>query len=237
MVYPIGPLIKHNTSSDSDSPCLEWLDRQPDRSVIFVSFGSLPMEQMRELALGLELSGQRVLWVVRSPPSDDGAVSDNYYDAESKRDPFAYLPRGFVARTKETGMLVPSWAPQTRVLAHRATGGFLTHCGWNSVLESLVHGVPMVAWPLYAEQRQNAVVLAVAAGVGVAVRVPDDGKNRDVVAGLVRELMQEDGRGAAVRAKVADMQKAAADGLREGGAAAAGLAEVVAQWTATGGQS
>jgi hydroquinone glucosyltransferase len=232
MVYPIGPLIKHNTSSDSDSPCLEWLDRQPDRSVIFVSFGSLPMEQMRELALGLELSGQRFLWVVRSPPSDDGAVSDNYYDAESKRDPFAYLPRGFVARTKETGMLVPSWAPQTRVLAHRATGGFLTHCGWNSVLESLVHGVPMVAWPLYAEQRQNAVVLADAAGVGVAVRVPDDGKNRDVVAGLVRELMQEDGRGAAVRAKVADMQKAAADGLREGGAA-----EVVAQWTATGGQS
>jgi hydroquinone glucosyltransferase len=80
-------------------------------------------------------------------------------------------------------------------------------------------------------------VLAVAAGVGVAVRVPDDGKNRDVVAGLVRELMQEDGRGAAVRAMVADMQKAAADGLREGGAAAAGLAEVVAQWTATGGQS
>jgi hydroquinone glucosyltransferase len=236
IVYPIGPLIKHNTSSDSDSPCLEWLGRQPDRSVAFVSFGSggaIPREQMRELALGLELSGQRFLWVVRSPPSDEGAVSDNYYDAETKCDPFAYLPTGFVARTKETGLLVPSWAPQTQVLAHRATGGFLTHCGWNSVLESLVHGVPMVAWPLFAEQRQNAVMLA---DVGVAVRVPEDGKNRDVVAGLVRELMQGVGKGAAVRAKVADLQKAAADGLREGGAAAAGLAEVVAQWTATGGQ-
>jgi len=140
-VYPIGPLIHADgRRDDKDALCLEWLDRQPARSVIFVSFGSggaLPTEQMRELALGLELSGQRFLWVVRSP-SDEGAVNDNYYDAESK-DPFAYLPEGFVERTTTSGMglVVPSWAPQTKVRAHAATGGSLTHCGWNSVRESI----------------------------------------------------------------------------------------------------
>lgn len=202
VVYPIGPLIKHEdggANKDSSAPrkaCLEWLDRQPARSVIFVSFGSggaLPSEEMRELALGLERSGQRFLWVVRSP-SDGGAVNDNYYDAESKKDPFAYLPEGFVDRTKDVGLLVPSWALQTRVLAHAATGGFLTHCGWNSVLESLVHGVPMVAWPLYAEQRQNAAMLA-DASVGAAIRVPETGKNQEEIAAVVRELMEGEGKG------------------------------------------
>jgi hydroquinone glucosyltransferase len=241
-VYPIGPLIRQQLvgSETADgaagalppSPpraaCLEWLDRQPARSVIFVSFGSggaLPKEQMHELALGLELSGQRFLWVVRSP-SDEGTLSDNYYDAESK-DPFAYLPEGFLERTKDVGLLVPSWAPQTQVLAHKATGGFLTHCGWNSTLESLVHGVPMVAWPLFAEQRLNAVMLA--EGVGAAIRLPER-KDKDTIAAVVRELMAGEGKGAMVRVKVAELQKAAAEGLREGGAATTALDEVVDKW-------
>ncbi|VAH70761.1 unnamed protein product [Triticum turgidum subsp. durum] len=213
--------------------CLDWLDRQPPKSVIFVSFGSggsLPAEQMRELALGLEQSGQRFLWVVRSP-SDEGAVNANYYDAESKRDPLPYLPQGFVERTKEVGLLVPSWAPQIKVLAHEATGGFLVHCGWNSVLESLAHGVPMVAWPLFAEQRQNAVVLS--EGVGAAVRVPDT-KRREEIAAAVREVMAGQGKGAEVRAKVAELRKAAAAGLCEGGAATTALDEVVRKWTGGG---
>ncbi|CAO2144631.1 unnamed protein product [Urochloa humidicola] len=232
-VYPIGPLIQADNGKKDDAACrcVEWLDRQPEKSVIFVSFGSggaVPAEQMRELALGLELSGQRFLWVVRSP-SDEGAVNDNYYDAESKKDPFAYLPEGFLERTKDVGLVVPSWAPQIKVLAHKATGGFLTHCGWNSVLESLVYGVPMVAWPLYAEQRQNAVMLS--EGIGAAIRVPES-KGREKIAAAVRELMEGEGKGALVRAKVAELQKAAAEGLKEGGAAAAALAEVVEKWTA-----
>ncbi|KAL5203913.1 hypothetical protein ABZP36_008784 [Zizania latifolia] len=229
-VYTIGPLIK--TNAVPRAACLDWLDRQPSKSVIFVSFGSggaLPTEQMRELALGLELSGQRFLWVVRSPSGDDGAVNANYYDAESKKDPFAYLPEGFIERTKDMGLLVSSWAPQTEVLAHHATSGFLTHCGWNSVLESLLHGVPMVAWPLYAEQRQNAVMLA--DGVGAALRLPES-KGKDYIAAVVREVVEGAGRGAVVRANVAELREAATDGLRHGGAAAAALAEVVDKWTA-----
>ncbi|XP_037410857.1 UDP-glycosyltransferase 72B1-like [Triticum dicoccoides] len=238
-VYTIGPLIKTDAADATDdkkeprAACLEWLDRQPPKSVIFVSFGSggsLPAEQMRELALGLELSGQRFLWVVRSP-SDEGAVNANYYDAESKRDPLPYLPQGFVKRTREAGLLVPSWAPQIKVLAHEATGGFLVHCGWNSVLEGLAHGVPMVAWPLFAEQRQNAVVLS--EGVGAAVRVPDT-KRREEIAAAVREVMAGQGKGAEVRAKVAELRKAAAAGLCEGGAATTALDEVVRKWTGGG---
>ncbi|KAG8090201.1 hypothetical protein GUJ93_ZPchr0011g28763 [Zizania palustris] len=232
VVYPIGPLITTNTADDATprAACLDWLDRQPAKSVIFVSFGSggsLPTDQMRELALGLELSGQRFLWVVRSP-SDQGDVNANYYDAESKKDPFGYLPDGFTERTKDVGLLVPSWAPQTKVLAHPATGGFLTHCGWNSVLESLLHGVPMVAWPLFAEQRQNAVMLT--DGVGAAIRVPES-KGRSKIAAVVREVMEGEGRGAAVRPNVAELQQAAVDGLRDGGVATAALAEVAYKWT------
>ena len=124
-VYPIGPLIVQqsngtttNTVANGGVPphslapraaCLEWLDHQPARSVIFVSFGSggaIPKEEMHELALGLELSRQRFLWVVRSP-SDESTLSDNYYDAESKKDPFVYLPEGFPERTKDVGLQSP----------------------------------------------------------------------------------------------------------------------------------
>ncbi|CAL4980702.1 unnamed protein product [Urochloa decumbens] len=237
-VYALGPLILNAGSSGGDAidskppraACLEWLDKQPARSVIFVSFGSggaLLAEEMRELALGLELSGRRFLWVVRSPAEDEGSVSGNYYDAESKKDPFAYLPEGFVDRTEGVGLVVPSWAPQTEVLAHEATGGFLTHCRWNSTLESLVHGVPMVAWPLYAEQRLNAVMLA--EGVGAAIRLPE-AKEKETIAAVVREVMVGEGKGAAVRAKVAELKKAAAEGLREGGAATSALDGVVENW-------
>ncbi|CAL4988667.1 unnamed protein product [Urochloa decumbens] len=237
-VYNIGPLILTESKSksintvpptSSRAACLDWLDRQPARSVIFVSFGSggsLPTEQMRELALGLELSGQRFLWVVRSP-SNEGAVNDNYYDAASKKDPFVFVPEGFVERTKDVGFLVSSWAPQIDVLAHQATGGFLTHCGWNSTLESLVHGVPMLAWPLYAEQHQNAVMLA--EGIGAAIRVPEL-KGKEMIAEVVKELMAGEGKGAEVRTTVPNLQKDALEGLSEGGAASTALAEVVGKW-------
>ncbi|RLM58560.1 UDP-glycosyltransferase 72B3-like [Panicum miliaceum] len=228
-VYNVGPLIltETDTKSSPRAACLEWLDRQPARSVIFVSFGSggaLRTEQMRELALGLELSGQRFPWVVRSP-SDEGAVSDNYYDAESKEDPFVFLPEGFVERTKDVGFLVASWAPQIGLLAHEATGGFLTHCGWNSTLESLVHG----AWRADGgmASHQNAVMLA--EGIGAVIPVPEP-KRKETVARVVKELMAGEQKGAAVRATVAELQKAALEGLGEGGAATTALAEVVEKW-------
>ncbi|XP_042505616.1 hydroquinone glucosyltransferase-like [Macadamia integrifolia] len=123
-------------------------------SVLFVSFGSggaLSREQLNELASGLELSKQRFLWVVRSPNATN-------FDTQSIEDPLVFLSEGFLERTKGRGLVIPLWAPQIQVLSHVSTGGFLTHCGWNSTLESMVHGVPLIAWPLHAEQKMSAVM-------------------------------------------------------------------------------
>ncbi|KAL7203834.1 hypothetical protein ACSBR2_016979 [Camellia fascicularis] len=152
-VYPVGPLIQAGSSEGLErSECLQWLNGQPSESVVFVSFGSggtLSQDQHNELALGLERSGQRFLWVARSP--NDKSANAAYFNAQSRDNPLSFLPKGFLERTQGRGLVVLSWAPQIQVLSHRATGGFLMHCGWNSTLESIVQGVPLIAWPLYAE--------------------------------------------------------------------------------------
>ncbi|KAJ4765719.1 Glycosyltransferase [Rhynchospora pubera] len=234
-VYPIGPLIQTGSTVDKEgrAECLDWLDKQPANSVLYVSFGSggtLTKEQMDEVAHGLELSGQRFLWVVRSP-SGAGDLSSNYYDAESKRDPFAFLPEGFRERTKERGMVVSSWAPQMKVLAHEATGGYVCHCGWNSTLETVMHGVPIIAWPLFAEQKQNAVMLS--EGAGIALRLEkreDDVVEREEIARKVRELMEGE-EGKRVRRKVTELKEAAAEGMKEGSSSMA-----LARWWRCGGK-
>ncbi|WOK97198.1 hydroquinone glucosyltransferase-like [Canna indica] len=232
-VYLVGPLTQKAKAADEDAECLRWLDQQPQESVLFVSFGSggtLSKAQMTELALGLEMSGQRFLWVVRSP-SDGGDTSEAYFSHQSKKDPFGFLPAGFVDRTREVGLLVPSWAPQVAVLNHAATGGFLSHCGWNSTLESVVAGVPMAAWPLFAEQRQNAVMLAEGARIALRPRGAAEGElvPREEVARVVRDLMDgEEGKEA--RQRVAELQKAGISGLEESGAAYRALDEVTKRW-------
>jgi hydroquinone glucosyltransferase len=128
---------------------LEWLDRQPTRSVVYVSLGSgraPSLEQTTELAAGIEDSGQRFLWVVRMPANLTTTSAGG-----NKDDPLAWLPEGFLERTAGRGLAVTAWAPQVRALSHRATAAFVSHCGWNSTLESVHCGVPMIALPLGAE--------------------------------------------------------------------------------------
>ncbi|KAJ4967426.1 hypothetical protein NE237_019275 [Protea cynaroides] len=119
-IYPVGPLVQSGSNDGVDvNDCLKWLDDQPHRSVLFVSFGSggaLSPEQLLELAFGLESSGQRFLWVIRSPTQK--AANANFFDAQSIEDPLAFLPEGFLERTKRMGIVVPSWAPQIQVLTH-----------------------------------------------------------------------------------------------------------------------
>lgn len=205
-IYPVGPIIRSGLGDgDDELECLSWLDRQPRGSVLFVSFGSggtLSFEQMTELAIGFEKSGQRFLWVVRSP--NDKSSSGSFFSAQSHDDnTFGFLPKGYVDRINGRGLLVPFWAPQIKILAHESTGGFLSHCGWNSVLESIVYGVPLIAWPLYAEQRMNAVMLNEGLKVALRPKENDCGLvEADDIAKVVNDLVHgEEGKKARHRMK------------------------------------
>ncbi|KAJ4780070.1 Glycosyltransferase [Rhynchospora pubera] len=154
-VWTMGPMLRTiDTTSESDSCIINWLDSHKVGSVLFISFGSqntIQEKQMMELALGLEAAGQPFMWVIRPPVG---------YDVRGEFKP-EWLPEGFEERMRQDrkGLLIRGWAPQISILAHKSTGAFLSHCGWNSTLESLVHGVPIIGWPLSAEQFYNVMML------------------------------------------------------------------------------
>ncbi|KAG8381225.1 hypothetical protein BUALT_Bualt06G0100100 [Buddleja alternifolia] len=158
-VYFLGPLVDKNCSRQNggvEHECLRWLDSQPSDSVIFLCFGRRGLfsaEQSKEIAIGLENSGHRFLWSVRGPPGKRNLAVDDEADLDE------LLPEGFLERTKERGFVIKSWAPQKEVLSHDSVAGFVTHCGRSSILEALLFGVPMIGWPLYAEQRMNRVFM------------------------------------------------------------------------------
>ena len=130
----------------------------------------------------------KFLWVVRAPSS---LASDAYLSAQKDVDPLHFLPWGFLERPNEKGMVVPSWAPQIQVLSHSSVGGFLTHCGWNSILERVLKGVPFITWPLFAEQRMNAVLLCEGLKVGVRPRVSENGLvQREEIVKVIKCLME-----------------------------------------------
>ncbi|KAK3038144.1 hypothetical protein RJ639_029598 [Escallonia herrerae] len=171
-VHSVGPLIKRDepvAGNNGAVAVLKWLDDQPCNSVLLVALGSggtLTTEQLTELAWGLVMSQQRFVLVARKP--NEASASAAFYDTgRDVNDPASYLPEGFMKRTKKFGLVVPSWVPQVAVLGHESTAAFLSRCGWNSTLESVVNGVPMIAWPLYTEQRMNATVMAEEVGVAV----------------------------------------------------------------------
>ncbi|KAJ1421244.1 UDP-glycosyltransferase family, conserved site [Sesbania bispinosa] len=229
-VYPVGPIIQSGSiGQENGLECLTWLDKQEPKSVLYVSFGSggtLSQEQFNELAFGLELSGQKFLWVVRAP---SGVSSAAYLGGDGAgEDPLQFLPHGFLERTKKQGLVVPSWVPQIQVLGHSSTGGFLSHCGWNSVLESVVQGVPIIAWPLFAEQSMNTVMLT--DGLKVALRPKVNGgglAEREEVAKVVRGLMEGE-EGIEIRKRMEHLKNAAANAIKEGGSSTETLSEVVA---------
>ncbi|XP_052171368.1 hydroquinone glucosyltransferase-like [Diospyros lotus] len=232
-VYPIGPLIQMGPTGGrvDGSECLRWLDEQPRGSVLFISFGSggtLSFDQLHQLALGLEMSGQRFLWVVRSP--NDKVANASFFSAHSQNDPFAFLPNGFIDRTKGYGLVVPNWAPQPQVLSHGSTGGFLSHCGWNSTLESVVNGVPLITWPLYAEQKMNAVILAEDLKVALRPRAGENGLIGSAeIARVVKGLLQGE-ESKQIRSRMRDLKEAAGMMLSRDGESTKLLTELAQKW-------
>ncbi|KAF9678359.1 hypothetical protein SADUNF_Sadunf07G0026700 [Salix dunnii] len=217
-VYAVGPLVRPidvNVRRDA----LDWLDMQPSQSVIYVSFGSggtLSTKQTIELAWGLELSQQRFIWVLR-PPVENDASANIFKTGREFDDSSSYLPDGFLTRTHNLGLVISTWAPQTEILAHPSVGGFLSHCGWNSILESIVNGLPIISWPLYAEQKMNAALLT---ALGVAVRAQASPSNgvvtREEINSMVRRIMV-DKEGYEIRRKVKEFKYSALKASSEDG--------------------
>ncbi|GLJ48708.1 hypothetical protein SUGI_1027230 [Cryptomeria japonica] len=160
-ICPVGPFLpqqkKMKEKMEKDG-CLQWLDKQALGSVIYVSFGSsivLKEKQVEEVALALEKSGRPFLWVVRG--------IEKFLSAE-------YLERNGERK------YILSWAPQMSVLLHRSVGCFVTHCGWNSTVESITAGVPMICWPCVADQFLNcAYVVDNIWKIGLALSANDEG--------------------------------------------------------------
>ncbi|KAJ4967199.1 hypothetical protein NE237_019048 [Protea cynaroides] len=141
--------------------CIEWLDRMPVSSVVYVSFGSmlvLSTKQMENIALGLKNSGRPFLWVVK-PPDNGESVP---------------LPTGFLEETEDRGLVV-SWCSQTKVLVHPTVSCFMSHCGWNSTLETVVAGVPLIAFPQWTDQPTNAKLIVDVLEMGLRVEQDEDG--------------------------------------------------------------
>ncbi|XP_019193896.1 PREDICTED: anthocyanidin 3-O-glucosyltransferase 2-like [Ipomoea nil] len=236
-VYPVGPLINHPGGGGDDEEVKRWLDEQPPSSVVFLcfgSYGSFSAEQVKEIAAALQRGGWRFLWCLRRPKvkGEIGAPGDY-------SDPKEILPETFLERTQARGKVI-GWAAQMMVLSHPSIGGFVSHCGWNSILESVWCGVPVAAWPMYAEQQINAFELVVELEMGVDIKMEyrsdtlkspeeeeDDGNiqspvivSADEIECGIRKLM-EDGsngdHGRIIRKKMKDMKEKSRLALLEGG--------------------
>uniref|UniRef100_A0A0A9FA29 Glycosyltransferase n=1 Tax=Arundo donax TaxID=35708 RepID=A0A0A9FA29_ARUDO len=200
-------------SPDADG-CLRWLDAKPDGSVVYVSFGTLahfsPAE-MRELARGLDLSGKNFVWVVNGADTEESE----------------WMPEGFaeLMARGERGFIIRGWAPQMLILNHPAVGGFVTHCGWNSTLEAVSAGVPMVTWPRYADQFYNEKLVVELLKVGVGVGSTDYASKLEarrviggeVVAEAIGRVMSDGEEGEAIRNKAKELGEKARSAVEEDG--------------------
>ncbi|XP_024031516.1 UDP-glycosyltransferase 89B2 isoform X2 [Morus notabilis] len=187
-----GPTTRGGPSSVSADSITSWLDKCDDLKVVYVCFGTqavLSNDEMEALALGLERSGVRFVWSIKEPA--EAHVEGGY----------GRVPQGFDDRVAGRGLVIKGWAPQVLILNHRAVGAFLTHCGWNSVLESVTTGVPILAWPMGADQFINAALLD---QLKLAIRVCEGEETVSDSVDLARVLVEsvrEDDRAERQRAK------------------------------------
>ncbi|KAL5991643.1 hypothetical protein ACLOJK_012552 [Asimina triloba] len=212
--FPIGPLHKFTSGSSTsllphDRSCIEWLDKQAAGSVVYVSFGSLAAIEQRdfvEIAWGLANSGQPFLWVVR-PGSVRGWT-------------WVEMPDGF---DEGRGQII-KWAPQQQILAHPSVGGFWTHNGWNSTVESICEGVPMICWPCFGDQKVNARLVSHVLKVGVQL---ENDLEREKIELAIRRLMVEE-EGEEMRKRIKNLKEKSDRCFREGGSSYESLDRLVA---------
>ncbi|XP_071691703.1 gallate 1-beta-glucosyltransferase 84A23-like [Rutidosis leptorrhynchoides] len=229
-IFPIravGPLFKgalHDTGSNISGDllkaddCLEWLDSKPDSSVVYISFGSvvsMKQELVTEMAYGVLNSGVSFLWVLNMKTT-------------TTIDKTGELPKGFLEEVGERGMVV-QWSPQAKVLTHPAVSCFVSHCGWNSTMEALSSGVPVVAFPHRGDQVTNAKYLEDVWKVGIRMS-RGEAENRVIGRKDVEECLKEATSGVkAVEMKknALKWKKAAEEAVAEGGSSDRNIQEFV----------
>ncbi|KAL0442117.1 UNVERIFIED_CONTAM: UDP-glycosyltransferase 83A1 [Sesamum radiatum] len=209
-LLPIGPLLNtsncKSTSNFSiflceDTSCLSWLNEKPVTSVVYVSFGSstvFSQNQVDELALGLELSGRPFLWVVRRDLANGCQVE---------------YPTGFMERVAGIGKII-EWAPQEKVLSHPSIACFLSHCGWNSILEGLSRGVPFLCWPYFADQFYNQKYICDKWKIGLRIDVDENGiRTRNEIKMKIEMLLSNDD----LKANTVKLKKMVEESVDQGG--------------------
>ncbi|WOK91562.1 anthocyanin 3'-O-beta-glucosyltransferase-like [Canna indica] len=220
-------------SKEEGNMCLRWLDSREERSVVFVCFGSwshFTEAQLREMATGLEKSARPFLWALRKSGDGSDSGEDN-----------KWMPEGWEERVAEQGLVVRGWVPQVAILNHRAVGAFLSHCGWNSVLEAVAAGVPMLTWPLVFEQFINERLVVEVAGAGKRVwegpRSEAEKEKKvvpeEAIAKAVSEFMAAGGEGETARKKARVLSAAARVAVEEGGSSQRDLDGLIEELLAT----
>ncbi|KAH7841990.1 hypothetical protein Vadar_000245 [Vaccinium darrowii] len=231
-IWAIGPmnLGAEYDKSNSNTPkhkCLEWLDKQAPKSVLYVSFGTMTTmthEEIKELAMGLEQSEQKFIWVFRDADKED------IFAGEEKKEK---LPEGFEERVKEVGMVVRDWAPQVEILGHPSTGGFMSHCGWNSCFESMTMGVPIAAWPMSGDQPKNAFLVTDILKVGKPVNIWEQREKivtSSTIAKVVKKLIVSK-EGEEIRKRAAELGASTRKAVEEGGVSRMELDSFIAHIT------
>ncbi|XP_059632100.1 crocetin glucosyltransferase, chloroplastic-like [Cornus florida] len=227
----IGPLIPSafldgKDPSDTSFGCdmfqkstdyADWLNSKPESSVVYASFGSnsvFSKKQMEEMAHGLLESGRPFLWVVRK--------FDHFGDNIEEK-------VGCMEELEKQGMMVP-WCSQLEVLSHPSLGCFVTHCGWNSTLESLVSGVPMVAFPQWTDQRTNAKLITDVWEAGVRVTLNEEGiVEREEFKRCIEMVMGDGEEGKEMRGNAKKWKELAREAVKEGGSSDVNLKAFVSE--------
>ncbi|KAK4485437.1 hypothetical protein RD792_008077 [Penstemon davidsonii] len=224
----------HNTCRLIEAPYLDLLAKEEEsgsinkrRGPLFMLFGtstSMSDEEIEELALGLEQSKQRFLWVLRD--ADKG----NVFHGEARR---GKLPEGFEERVKGVGIVVRDWAPQIEILAHESTGGFMSHCGWNSCIESITMGVPVAAWPMHSDQPRNTVLVTEVLKIGLVVREwthREELVKASTIGNVVKRLMASE-EGNVIRKRAEELGATVRQATEEGGVSRVELDSFIAHIT------
>nr|XP_048322783.1 soyasapogenol B glucuronide galactosyltransferase-like [Ziziphus jujuba var. spinosa] len=218
----------HNTNDNKEYEIVSWLNSKEDNSVLYVSFGSmtnLSVTQIKEIAYGLEASGHPFIWAVKKIESKE------LYCEEA-------FPEGFDERMSESknGVIIKGWAPQVVILEHRAIGGMVTHCGWNSILECVNAGLPMITWPVFAEQFYNERFLIDVVGIGVSMGVkewsdfgqePKEVVSREEVEKAVKVLMGGGEEVNELRKRASKLRDAAKKAVEIGGSSHVNLMALI----------